>query len=185
MENILSGKRICILAASGFAEEQFSAIHKHLNKSGAILKTVAPENGLVHGWLHKEWGHYFPIDIALHEALGSDFDRIILLGGERGVEKLKGNLHTRRILRHFFAAGKPVAVIAEATELLVAAECAKSLELSVPPSLTAAVEAAGATVGTENATIDGAVLSFAQAEGGWLDILTQHFGDALPEREAA
>ncbi len=135
METILSGKKICILVASGFAEDTFTHIQKTLNGTGAILKTVAPENGLVHGWLDEAWGHYFPVDIHLAEALGSDFDHLIIPGGSRAVEKLKGNLHTRRILRHFFEAQKPVTALADGNELL--SLCERPANTDVPPSAEA------------------------------------------------
>jgi protease I len=173
--NNLSDKRVCILVASGFAEQQFSFITKGLLKTGAVLKTVAPETGLVHGWLGNDWGHYFPVDVQIAEALGSDFDCIIFLGGARAVEKLKSNLHVQRILRHFTAAGKPVIAIEEALELLARYEALAGREVSALPGSTAIAAAAGATVIKQNVTSDGPLLTFARFEGeDLLDTLIPH-----------
>lgn len=188
MENILSGKKICILVASGFAEEQFSNIQKSLNKTGAKFITVSPENGLVHGWFENTWGHYFPVDVPLAEALGSDYDAILLPGGARAVEKLKNNLHTRRILRHFFDAQKPIVAIGEAIELLTLCEHLNGLEVSVPAQLVQTIKTAGAIISEQSAMIDNHLLTFAKLpeDMSWLDAIVQHVAeDRTAIREAA
>lgn len=185
METVLSGKKICILVASGFAEEQFSQIQKMLNKSGAVIKTVAPENGLVHGWLENGWGHYFPVDVQIAEAMGSDFDRIIIPGGARAIEKLKSNLHTRRILRHFFEAQKPIIAIEEASDLLTLCEQVSGLEVSVPTAQLQSVKASGAIVASEPVTIDGHLLTYASLNEDWLEVMVQHLAEETSLLRAA
>jgi protease I len=185
MENILSGKKICILVASGFAEDIFSQIQKTLLKTGAVLKVIAPENGLVHGWLDNAWGHYFPVDMHLAEALGSDFDRLILPGGARAVEKLKNNLHTRRILRHFFEAQKPIVAIGESTELLALCDRLAGMEVSASPSALAALRNAGAVVCEEDATIDSHLLTFSGFGESSLETVIQHMAEESPIQQQA
>jgi protease I len=185
MDNILSGKKICILVASGFAEDAFTQIQKTLIKTGAIVKVIAPENGLVHGWLNDAWGHYFPVDIHIAEALGSDFDRLILPGGARAVEKLKNNLHTRRILRHFFEAQKPVAAVGEAVELLALCDRLAGMEVSANATVLPAVKNASAIVSDQPATIDSHLLTFAQFGDEGLETIVQHMAEEAPMLEAA
>jgi protease I len=177
MDKILSGKKVCIVVASGFAEEQFSELQRMLNREGAVVTTVAPEQGLVHGWFENAWGHYFPVDKNLGEALGSDFDRIIMIGGGRAVEKLKGNLHTRRILRHFFEAHKPIVALAEAIELLTLCEDLNGLEVSAPVALLQTLKNAGAMPSGQEVTIDEHLLTFAQMDADWLDTILQHLAE--------
>ena len=107
----LAGKKIAVLVANGFDENQMAEIQRALTKAKAVIKTIAPEQGVVNGWQGEGWGHYFPVDVQINEALGSDFDMLVVPGGERGAEKLKGSLHTRRIIGHFLEAGKPIAAI--------------------------------------------------------------------------
>ncbi len=186
MENILSGKKICILIASGFSEHVFSTIHKNLNTSGAVIKTVAPENGLVHGWFDEAWGHYFPVDIQISEAMGSDFDRLILPGGSRAVEKLKGNLHTRRILRHFLDARKPIIAIEESIELLTLCEQLNGLEVSAPATLVSAMKNAGAVLSGQDVTIDEHLLTFAHLnDESWMDTVIQHLAEEQVAQQQA
>lgn len=187
MDMLLSGKKICILVASGFAEEQFSQIQKTLLKTGAMIKVIAPENGLTHGWHDNAWGHYFPVDVNIGEAMGSDFDRIIIPGGSRAVEKLKGNLHARRILRHFFDAKKPIIAIQEAVELLALCDQINAREVSAGAEQTEVLKSAGAIVAAAPVTMDGLLLTFAQTGDDWLGVLVQHLAEEQPveERQAA
>lgn len=185
MEMILSGKRVCILVASGFSENVFSDIQKSLLKAGAIISTVAPENGLVHGWLGNGWGHYFPVDAQMGTALGSDYDRLVVPGGARAIEKLKTNLHARRILRHFFEARKPMVVMEEAIELLGLVENLTGLEISAPAALVQPMKTAGAIISDQGVTIDEHLLTFARLEGEWLETITQHLAEETETHRAA
>src|SRR5579871_3980158 len=98
MTAMLAGKSIAILAANGFDENQMTEIQRALTTVKAKFKTVAPENGVVNGWQKDHWGHYFPVEAPIGEALGSDYDMLVIPGGERGIAKLKTNPHTRRIV---------------------------------------------------------------------------------------
>lgn len=181
MESILSGKKICILTASGFAEEQFSDIQKFLAREGASARVIAPENGLVHGWFENAWGHYFPIDKQIHEAMGSDFDCVIVPGGSRAQEKLKSNLHARRILRHFFDARKPMVMMGEAIDLLSLCDNLLGLEVSAPATSVQALKAAGAVPSDQTMSIDGHLLTILRTEENWLDVILQHLTEDMAQ----
>jgi len=109
---------IAILVASGFDENHITAVQRHLTKAQIAFKIIAPEQGLVNGWQDTGWGHYFTVDEQIGTTMGSDYEVLVLAGGERGVTKLKENPHTRRIVNHFLEAGKPIAAIASGVGLL-------------------------------------------------------------------
>jgi protease I len=114
----LAQKKIAILISNGFDEHPMTEIQRALTKAGGQTKVVAPETGVVHGWHGEAWGHHYNVDAPLGEALGSDFDMLVLPSGARGTAKLKLNPHTRRIVNHFLDAGKPVSAIGEGVGLL-------------------------------------------------------------------
>lgn len=118
MTTSLTGLSIVLLIANGFNESEFTQIQRALAKTGAKLTTVSPEKSVANGWLDKSWGHYFPVDQHIGDALGSDFDVMLLIGGERGVAKLAGNPHTKRMVGHFLDADKPLIALNEAVGLL-------------------------------------------------------------------
>ena len=49
MDQPLAGKTIAILVANGFEEVEMTEAQRALLKTGAILRTISPEQGLVNG----------------------------------------------------------------------------------------------------------------------------------------
>lgn len=148
-----------LLIANGFNEEEFTEIQRTLLKTGARLKTIAPENSLSNGWLGTGWGHYFPVDGSISDALGSDFDMMVVVGGARGVAKLQQNPHTARLLRHFLDAEKPLVVMNEAIGLLAQTERLESRNIA-GDATDPALAASGARVMDQAPFVtDGALLT--------------------------
>jgi protease I len=162
MTPTLAGKKIAILVANGFEENQMAEMQRALVKAKADIKTVAPENGVVNGWQGNTWGHNFPVNAPIGEALGSDFDMLILPGGSRAIAKLKTNLHTRRIINHFIAADKPVAAIAEGVALLALSGKLQGRCVTATEDMKAELVTAGAQISDDTLCIDG---SFITADG--------------------
>lgn len=186
MSNPQAGQSVLILVANGVDEVQLTEAQRALTKAGVKFCTAAPEQGLVNSWHGAAWGHYFPVDRGIGEVLGSDFDILVLPGGERAMTKLKQNLHTRRIVNHFFDAGKTIAAIGEGVGLLpLAARCA-GRNVAAQPSLAAEIAAAQMTVATDNVVHDGDVLT-AQADAlqEWIDALLAEIGGDATVQAAA
>lgn len=186
MTSQLAGKTIAILVANGFDENQMTEIQRSLIKFKAIIKTIAPENGVVNGWQGAGWGHYFPIDGQIGETLGSDFDMLVLPGGERAAAKLKGNMHTRRIINHFIDAEKPVAAIGAGVGLLALASGIKGREVTAPQELQTELTNAGASVGEDAMHVDGVLLtSNGDDMNAWVEAAMGLFDTAEQEQVAA
>jgi protease I len=184
MSIALSEKSVLVLAANGFDENHMTAMQRALTKVKAPYKIVAPEQGLVNGWQDNAWGHYFTVDCVIGTVLGSDFDALVLIGGERGVAKLKDNPHTRRIVNHFLEAGKPVSGIGAGISLLALSPKSAGLTVAAPESLEADLKAAQIERSPESQTLDGVVLS---ADGTaidvWVDASLALFAEVSPFRE--
>lgn len=118
MSKTLAGIKIAILVANGFNQQDFTAVQKVLNSSGAGLKLVSPDQGLVNGWEGSGWGHHFPVDQQLGTALGVDFDILVVPGGQRCMDKLKTTAHTKRFVNSFMVSAKKIVLFSEAVELL-------------------------------------------------------------------
>lgn len=120
MNQQLTGKKVLVLVSNGVDEEAMSVVLRDLLKAGATTKTVSTEPGLVNSWNsnNNAWGLYFPVDIPIGQALGADFDLLVVPGGLRSVQKLAANPHAERIIGSFTAAGKPICMMGEAASLL-------------------------------------------------------------------
>jgi len=158
-DKILAGKTVAILVANGFEETEMTEPQRALLAAGAQLKTVSPEQALVNGWHEAAWGHYFPVDTALSEALAADFDALLVPGGSRGIEKLAGNPHTKRFLKGFIDGSKPVALIGDAAGLLVVVERAAGKTVAADESVAETLKEAGAVLAEEPIAADGAMLT--------------------------
>jgi protease I len=175
----IAGKNVMILVANGFDESQMTEIQKALTKVKANIKTIAPEQGLVNGWQGSGWGHYFPVDTQINEALGSDYDILVVPGGERGTAKLKTNLHTRRIISHFLEAGKPVAAVASGVGLLALTNKVSGLRLSASTDVHEVLAAAGVIVSEDTQETDANVLTASGSDiQAWVDGAMELFATA-------
>lgn len=161
---------IAILVANGSDENHITAIQRQLTKAQSVFKIIAPEQGLVNGWQDNGWGHYFTVDAQISTAMGSDYEVLLIVGGERGVTKLKDNPHARRIVNHFMEAGKPIAAIGAGVSLLTLSAKSASLSVSAPAALKEELKAAQMEVSSETQTRDGAVLTAdGSAVDAWVD----------------
>jgi protease I len=182
----LAGKSIAILAANGFNENQMTEIQRALTVAKAKFKTVAPEQGVVNGWQGDHWGHYFPVDAPINEALGSDFDFLVIPGGERAIAKLKTNLHTRRIVNHFLEAEKPIAAIGAGVSLLALSAKVSGLTISAPAEFHEELKAAGAVISEDDREVSGMVLTSTDEDvASWVAQALVLFDDAERELQAA
>jgi protease I len=186
MPTTLTGKKVALLVANGFDENQMTEIQRALTKAKATLKTIAPEQGVVNGWQDNGWGHYFPVDVQINEALGSDFDMLVLPGGERGIAKLKANPHARRIIGHFLEAGKPVAAVGAGVGLLALSTRISGRMVAASADMQDDLKAAGAALSEEAQEVDTNLFT---ANGDDLEIwvveAVEFFGAVEQIKEAA
>jgi protease I len=141
----------------------------------------------VNGWQGEGWGHYFPVDVSIGEALGSDFDALVLPGGERAVAKLKANLHARRIINHFLEAAKPVAALGAGVALLALSPKIAGRTIAAPAAAQTELKAANAVVSEDTQEIDNNLLT---ASGGtdiaaWVEEALALFAETEDEQAEA
>jgi len=140
----LTGMKIAVLMANGFDEKSFLRAQKEILEMGATMRIVSTNQGLVNGWEGSAWGHNYAVDVALNTALGVDYDAMILVGGQRSLDKLKLTAHTRRFIGSFMAAHKPVMVMDDAIQLMGMCDQIKDIKVTGPESSREESENAGA-----------------------------------------
>lgn len=159
MTKPLLGKKIAVLVANGFSEKDLTLTQKALFGSGADLRIVSVDQGLVNSWNEDGWGLNYAADQILSQALAADFDMLIVPGGQRSIEKLELTAHTRRFIGGFVDTHKPVVIYEDAMELLIFSERLSGLTVSGPERFKARAEAGGATWSDEPYSVSGGVLS--------------------------
>jgi len=180
----LAGLKVALLIANGFNETEFSEIQRALLKAGAKIKTISTEKTLANGWMDNGWGHYFPVDQHISDTLASDFDALVLTGGERSVAKLIQNPHTKRIVGHFFDSLKPFAAFNEAVSLLALPGKLEGRAIAADKA-DPQMAATGANVTDEAEAVDGNLLTMQSSDASALiAALTNHF-EGVEELAAA
>src|ERR1700690_1261256 len=101
-DHALDGKKIAILVANGFEEEELTSPKKALEHAGAETKVVSPESGKVKGWKYTNWGKEVTVDVPLDSANPRDFDALLLPGGVMNPDHLRRNLKALDFVRSFF-----------------------------------------------------------------------------------
>lgn len=144
MEKKLDGKKVAILVANGFEQVELTEPRKALEAAGAKTEIVSPAEDEVQGWNHDEKADLFPVDMPLKRARSDDYDALLLPGGVRNPDQLRGLTRAVEFVDGFFAAGKPVAAICHAPWMLIDAEVVKGRRITSWPSLRTDLMNAGA-----------------------------------------
>tara|TARA_A200000113_G_C8800175_1_gene333822 strand:+ start:159 stop:845 length:687 start_codon:yes stop_codon:yes gene_type:complete len=116
--NMSDTHNIAILIANGFNEKELVEIQKSLRAQDMVPKMVSSENGVVNGWADNTWGCFFPVDVSINQALASDFDGLIIMGGDKSIQRLAKTAHTNRFVSSFQRVEKPVLALDEASQII-------------------------------------------------------------------
>ena len=98
-------------------------------------------------------GHAFALNAAFADVRPETYDALVIPGG-RAPEYLRLNPRVLEVVRHFFAANKPVAAICHGTQLLATAGVLKGRTCTTYPAVGPDVAACGGTYA--EVPIDGA-----------------------------
>lgn len=102
-------------------------------------------------------GHDFALNATFANIDPADYDALVISGG-RAPEYIRLNPKVLEIVRHFFAANKPVAAICHGAQVLVAAGVCKGRKISAYPAVGPDVTVAGgeyADIPVDKAVTDG------------------------------
>jgi protease I len=102
---------VAMLVANGFEQVELTGPKEALEEAGAKVDIVSPEEGVVKGWNHTDWGDEFPVDVPLASAKVEDYDALVLPGGVMNPDRLRRNEWALQLVRAFFELGKPIAAI--------------------------------------------------------------------------
>lgn len=181
-EKRLSGKKVAIIVANGFQETHMTEVQRILTQQGAASSVISNEIGVVNGWHEDSWGHNFFVDSGLNKVLPSQYDALLVPGGERSIQSLSVNAHAKRITKGMIDSDKPVGVLGRGPLLLIAAEIAAGRTVTGNPVIADAMSQAGAVwQPDEPVVIDGLILSSDGREG--LEAFTEAFIGAIAADE--
>jgi protease I len=150
----LSSRRILIMATDGFEQSELEVPLERLKDAGADVDVASLGTGEITGWGGDDWGDDVEVDLVIADAKASDYDALILPGGQINPDLLRVEESAIALIKDFAGAGKPVAAICHAPWLLVEAGLAKGRRMTSYKSIRTDVANAGATVVDEPVVVD-------------------------------
>lgn len=153
-------KRVMILATDGFEQSELMKPKANLENAGFETTVVSLEKGEIKGWDQKDWGESVTVDKTVDEISDcSDYDALLLPGGQMNPDILRMNERAVAIVREFDMAGKPIAAICHAPWLLAEAGLVKGKTVTSWPSIRTDLKNAGANVVDKEAAVDGNLIT--------------------------
>jgi protease I len=133
-------------------------------------------------------GHNFTLNATFAEVKLESYDALVIPGG-RAPEYLRLNPKVLEVVRHFSEAGKPIAAICHAAQLLAAAHVLQGRRCSCYPAVAPDVAAAGGTyveVPMDKACVDGNLITAPAwpAHPAWLSAFLEVLGTKISTAES-
>ena len=138
----LIGKKVAILSENGFEEVELTSTKKALEDAGATVHIVSMQKSLK-AWNHDHWSIELNVDADLNETSPDDYDALMIPGGVMNPDKMRMNIKYVNFAKHFLEAGKPVAAICHAPQLLIETGMLSGRTMTSYPSLKTDLKNAG------------------------------------------
>jgi protease I len=155
MSTKLQGKKIAIVATDGFEQVELTEPKKALEAAGATVDVISPKAGEIKGWKFTDWGDRTKVDKTLDDAKPTDYDGLVLPGGQINPDKLRIEPKAVAFVTEFFNSGKPIGDICHGPWMLVEAGVVKKKTLTSWPSVRTDIRNAGGHWVDEEVVTDG------------------------------
>ncbi len=153
----LQGKKIAIVATDGFEQVELTEPKKALEAAGAKVYVISPKPGEIKGWKFTDWGDRTKVDKTLDDAKPTDYDGLVLSGGQINPDKLRIEPKAVAFVTEFFNSGKPIGAICHGPWMLVEAGVVKKKTLTSWPSVRTDIRNAGGHWVDEEVVTDGSL----------------------------
>lgn len=151
--------KILILSTNGFEQSELEVPRDRLRDAGATVHVASPDGETIRGWDGDDWGGTAEVDLALSKVAPSDYDALVLPGGQINPDILRTNADAVALIKAFADGGKPVAAICHAPWLLIEAGLAKGRRMTSYTSIRTDLENAGADVVDAAVVCDGGLIT--------------------------
>jgi protease I len=160
----IKGKKIAILATDGYEQVELTDPKKNLEQAGATVDVISIKKGQIKGWDKTDWGKSVKVDHLVSEVKPSDYDGLVLPGGQINPDKLRTDQGAVSFIREFVESGKPVAAICHGPWGLIEADVVKGKTVTSWPSVHTDLKNAGANWVDKEVVQDGNLITSRKPE---------------------
>nr|WP_314093312.1 type 1 glutamine amidotransferase domain-containing protein [uncultured Shinella sp.] len=179
--------RILILATDGYERSELRVPLEELKKRGAAVTIASLEKRPIKSWDKKDWGDTVDVDLTAADVSTTDFDALVLPGGQINPDLLRKDETAMRVVRDFLASGKVVAAICHAPWLLVEADALRGRKATSYPSIKTDVINAGAEWRDEKVVTDEGIITSRSPEDldAFVEKIVEEIEEGRHDRRAA
>jgi protease I len=155
----LNNKKVAILTDNGFEESELTSPKKALEDAGAKVDIVSMQKGKVKGWSQGNWSIELDVDVNLEDAKAENYDALMIPGGVINPDQMRRHLSYINFAQQFLEAGKPVAAICHAPQLLIETGMLTGREMTSFPSIKTDLINAGALWEDKEVVVDNGLVT--------------------------
>jgi protease I len=164
MSEPLKGRKIAILATDGFEQAELTDPKKNLEDAGATVEVLSIKEGKIKGWDKTDWGSSVKVDRLVSDAKTSDYDALVLPGGQINPDKLRMDKAAVAFVREFAQSQKPVAAICHGPWMLIEAGVVRGRTMTSWPSVHTDLINAGANWVDQESVTDANIITSRKPE---------------------
>jgi protease I len=164
MTKQISGKKIAILATDGYEQVELTDPRTNFEQAGAKVDILSIKTGKIKGWDKTDWGSSVKVDHLVTDVKPSDYDALVLPGGQINPDKLRTDKNAVAFIKQFVETGKPVAAICHGPWGLIEADVVKGKTVTSWPSVHTDLSNAGANWVDREVVQDGNLITSRKPE---------------------
>jgi len=184
----LSNKTIALLAASGFEESELTSPLERLKEEGATVHIISVKPGSIQAMKgDKDWTIEIPVDKVVSDVKADDYHGLMLPGGVLNPDSLRQSEEAISFVKSFFDAGKPVAAICHAPQVLITAGVVDGRKLTSFQTVKVDLVNAGAEWLDEEVVVDQGLVTSRSPKDlpAFNDKMVEEFAEGVHEGQHA
>jgi protease I len=163
-KSTIKGKKVAILATDGYEQVELTGPRRNLEKAGAKVDVLSIKTGQIKGWDKTGWGKSVKVDHLVNDVRPTDYDALVLPGGQINPDKLRTDRNAVAFIKQFVESGKPVAAICHGPWGLIEADVVKGKTVTSWPSVHTDLKNAGAKWVDKEVVQDGNIITSRRPE---------------------
>lgn len=155
----ISQAKIAILATDGYEQSELVQPLEKLREAGATVHVLSIKEGEIKGWDETDWGDSVKVDRLVKDANVSEYDALVLPGGQINPDVLRADETAVKFVHDFYNTKKTLAAICHGPWLLVEAGVVKGRDVTSYKSIKTDIVNAGGRWHDEEVVTDQALIT--------------------------